>query len=260
MTEVCSSRQRSAGSDLPTVTGFPCNLRDLGGLPVTGGGRLRSGLLFRGDDPGRGDTATGDRLVRQLGIRHVIDLRHSDDVDQRGGPGPFAVRPEVVHHPLPMTLLDAVGPGGLPETVDQLAQMYADSVVVCAATYLAGLHLIAELDEPALIHCSHGKDRTGVLVALVLSAVGVEPEAIVADFGRTAENLPTMHRLSRELGISIGAERLKGVLLEAPAAAMSRFLELMSDTHGDPLAPLFAAGLRLQAVERLRERLIGPRS
>ena len=96
------------------------------------------------------------------------------------------------------------------------------------------------------------------MIALVLRALGVEPAAIVADYARTGENLPTLHRASRQLRVSIGLSRISGVLLEAPAEAMATFLRVMDEDHGGPLAPLLAAGLDPRTVERLQARLRVP--
>ncbi|MGQ4599636.1 tyrosine-protein phosphatase [Nocardia sp. R6R-6] len=236
--------------------GFPCNIRDLGGLPIPGGREVRGGVLFRGDDPGRGDVAAGYRLIREFGIRHLIDLRLPSEV----GDATDTVRsmPGITHHWFPVTLTDALGPRGVPNTVPELAEVYARAVEVWATTLVAALRRIAELEEPILVHCSHGKDRTGVVIALTLAALEVDRNAVIADFARTGENLPLMYELARRQQISLGVENIPEVFRRAPAKAMSRCLELLDEWHGGPLVPLFAAGLEHATVAALRAKYIDP--
>lgn len=235
--------------------GFPCNVRDLGGLPIPGGGRVRSGALYRGDDPGRGDAAAGDRLIREFGIRHLIDLRLASEVGDTTT-DTFRSTPGITHHWFPVTLIDALGRQGVPNTVPELAEVYGRAVEVWATTLVATLRLIAELEQPILVHCSHGKDRTGVVIALTLTALGVDRPAIIADFARTGENLPLMHELARRQKISLGVENVPEVFRVAPAEAMSRCLGLLDEWHGGPLVPLFAAGLEHATVAALRAKYV----
>ncbi|WP_280420502.1 tyrosine-protein phosphatase [Nocardia carnea] len=234
--------------------GFPCNVRDLGGLPTSGGGAVRSGVLFRGDDPGRGDAAAGDRLIREFGIRHLIDLRLASEVGD--ATSTFRSTPGITHHWFPVTLADALGPRGVPHTVAELAEVYARAVEVWAGTLVEALRRVAELEEPVLVHCSHGKDRTGVVIALIMAALEVDRQAVVTDFARTAENLPLMHELARRQGISLGVENIPEVFRLAPAEAMSHCLDLLDEWYGGPLAPLFAAGLDPATVAALRAKYL----
>lgn len=234
---------------------FPCNVRDLGGLPSIGGGTVRHGQLLRSDDPGRGDRASGDWLTQELGVRHVIDLRHPEELERAGTLGTFVTRDDVIHHPVPITLYDALRNDQLPTNASEMGHLYARSLTTSAAAYATALRTIAAADGPVLVHCSHGKDRTGIVVALVLLAIGVEPEAIVTDFARTGENIPIMHNTARELGVSIGLSRIEGILLEAPADAMETFLAVTASEHGRTLDVLRDAGLESRTVEALRNRL-----
>lgn len=236
-------------------TSFPCNVRDLGGLPLVGGGTVRHGQLLRSDDPGRGDRASGNWLTQGLGVRHVIDLRHPEELERAGTLGSFVTRDDVIHHPVPITLYDALRKDPLPANAVEMGHLYARSLTTSANTYVTALRTIAAADGPVLVHCSHGKDRTGIVVALVLLVIGVEPEAIVIDFARTGENLPIMHNTARELGVSIGLSRIEGILLEAPAEAMETFLAVSAGEHGSTLDVLREAGLESPTVEALRNRL-----
>ena len=250
-------QKASGGANHRTAppSSFPCNIRDLGGTPLTDGGSVRPGLLFRSDDPGRGDLASGDRLTRQLGVRHVIDLRHREEIDRAGTLGSFVTRADVVHHPVPITLYDALRDDPMPTDAVEMGRLYARSLTASAPSYVSALRAIATADDPALVHCSHGKDRTGIVIALTLLAVGARKDTIVADFARTGENLAEMRRTARELGVSIGLSRVQGILLEAPAEAMEIFLDSTEREHGSALNVLRAAGLEPSTIDALRHRL-----
>ncbi|RKS05373.1 tyrosine phosphatase family protein [Nocardiopsis sp. Huas11] len=111
-------------------------------------------------------------------------------------------------------------------------------------------------------HCAAGKDRTGVLAALLLAAVGAGEEAVVRDYARTEETLPGIARRVAHLvrpehgGAFAGAAAVQGPVMGARAATMRAFWRLMAERHGDPLGGLRAAGLAEDVVPRLRARLI----
>jgi protein-tyrosine phosphatase len=134
--------------------------------------------------------------------------------------------------------------------------------VAAASTLVRGLSLLAATDRPALFHCVAGKDRTGVLAALLLSALGVPQEAIIEDYARTGPNMPVLLG-TQGLGSGVvdpeRAARIRAlpeVLLEAPASAMRGCLEQLARSYGSPVGPLFDAGLEEHEVAALRARLV----
>lgn len=156
------------------------NVRDVGGLRTGAGGRIRSGALVRADDLA-GLTADGVAALRAYGIARVIDLRSGPEV--RAAPGPFAGDPIRVHAPL---VDEAVEYQRDPTLERTLAGVYRGSIERNARHIVAGL--VALADAPpggVVVHCLAGRDRTGMHVALALSAAGVEPAEIAADYGRT---------------------------------------------------------------------------
>ncbi|UAK39445.1 tyrosine-protein phosphatase [Gordonia bronchialis] len=158
------------------------NLRDIGGYPV-GAGQVRSGLVFRSDMPMV--TESGMATIAALRLRTVVDLRDSREVDAR--PTRVAsVVASVVSAGLDTTSIVRDSP----EVTRTLGDLY------CAIVDRRGERLaraIAALAAPnalpALVHCTAGKDRTGIVVALILSMMGVSSNDIGREYALTNENL-----------------------------------------------------------------------
>lgn len=250
----------------PGHSRLPCNLRDLGGLSTLDGRRLRPGLVYRSDDLAPADPRRVRSLVTTLDVGTVLDLRSEVELAELGR-GALEREPVEVHH-LPLSLTAASAgrgedPDSLPTTPEQLASFYADGIEAAAPTLVRGLVLLARTSRPALFHCVAGKDRTGVLAALLLSALGVDREAIVADYACTGANMSVLLG-TQGLGSGVVAaarvERIRSlprVLLEAPAAAMHGCLDQLERRHGSPLGPLWGAGLEDGVVTALGSRLLG---
>ncbi|SOD71359.1 protein tyrosine/serine phosphatase [Jatrophihabitans sp. GAS493] len=197
------------------------NVRDVGGMTTTGGRRVRSRRLIRSDN--LQDLSPKDLrlLIEDLGVRAVSDLRTSDEVGAEG-PGPMTRQPGVLieHNSLfseagqntdaaaaedsadeidPVeAALTAADPVLLPWQIRDSHHDYANRGAVDVYwrylldrpdSIVASLRLIGRTDGAVIVHCAAGKDRTGVVVAMALAALGVEPEQIVADFALTADRI-----------------------------------------------------------------------
>jgi protein tyrosine/serine phosphatase len=120
---------------------------------------------------------------------------------------------------------------------------------------IGALEAIASADGAALVHCAAGKDRTGVICALALSAAGVERDAIVADYALTAErNGAIMARLRASPTYAADLEGSPDDAHLARPEYMARVLELLDERHGGPVAWLRERGFD---PAPLRERLTG---
>jgi len=155
------------------------NFRDLGGWPVASGGRLRRAWLFRSDALHR-LTPTDLACLRGLGIATVVDLRSSHEVETEGR-GPLAAPPTRYHHvPFFDERRDAAStPRG------DLAEIYFQMLRFAAKPIARALEALAASEAPAVFHCAAGKDRTGLLAAVLLSSLGVADEDVVEDYART---------------------------------------------------------------------------
>jgi len=168
------------------------NFRDLGGYPTADGRSTRWRVLFRADGLYR---LKGDDLeaVRELGLRTVIDLRTERELEERGR-FPHEDHPVDFHH---LSVIDATWQEmDRPEFADDadfLHWAYHHMLQVGASRFAQAITWLAQPEAlPAVFHCAAGKDRTGILAALLLGALGVPHEYIVADYALTAGGMDRM--------------------------------------------------------------------
>ena len=236
------------------------NFRDLGGLPILGGGQVRSGVLFRSASPQFLTADDAARLVRELPLRLVLDLRYSTESSTEG-------HGELSATGVPIRNLPVVGAGGphvemqvLSGAHDQLGAHYQSYVECSPDTFVHAARLLADPDgTPALIHCAAGKDRTGVLVAVLLSAIGVPDDAIVHDYAITGENLCSILRNLRTVptyGATMSERPQEDAFAQAPAGTMRTFLDWLAAEHGSARKFLLTAGLEPDVLDVLRSELV----
>ncbi|MGZ8804113.1 MAG: tyrosine-protein phosphatase [Microbacterium sp.] len=236
----------------PAVPGA-VNFRDVGGLPA-GSGRSRSGVLFRSGNLAQLDVA-GIAAIGGLGIRRIIDLRADD---------------EVAHAPSRLGTLD-LEMQRVPLFLGSVASFFADDIPLeemyrrlvddSADRVVEAVRGIAA-DQPVLVHCTVGKDRTGVIVALTLAAVGVETEAIVADYARTEGLLPEWRNtrvVSMLRSMHPEAVHLEDLATRSPAPVMRELLAGLRARYGSPMDYLRAHGMGDDEIVELRRVLIQPR-
>lgn len=173
--------QLSAGPERWIRLEGPINFRDLGGYPAARG-TVRTGVLFRSDGL---DTLTGADLVHlrdRLRIRRVIDLRSTAELDWTGIG--LLDRSGIEHHHLPV--FDRTQ-GAFAERPPRMDDLYRRMLTDGAPRFVAGLALIAESDAPTVFHCMAGKDRTGLLAAILLGLLGVSDDDVTRDYALTEE-------------------------------------------------------------------------
>jgi protein-tyrosine phosphatase len=209
------------------------NFRDLGGYPTTHGVHIRRRRLFRADELQRLSAADHDLLI-ELGIATVIDLRTSREVEQRGRFEPASKAVSYHHYPM----FDVTPPLGdlsrwlqapfVAEEYHRMLQCGRDAVRKVLA-------LLADSTVyPAVFHCRGGRDRTGVMAAVVLALLGVREDIIVADYMLSAKAMPRMIAFLREEGIETGEEldRHAPVMLAVLPDAMGMFLAGLRARYG----------------------------
>lgn len=238
----------------------PANLRDLGGIPVAGG-VVRPGFAVRADDLSTIAPADAATLAGE-GLTAVIDLRSRVEVALTGR-GPLADHAVAYHHlPLIADVRAATAGGGPIPGHEAMGEMYMAMVHDAAPQLVTALNVIAHTPGTTAFHCAAGRDRTGVLAAVLLLVLGADDDAIVADYARTGDNMAAVLERSRPLmGAMFAAFDIDDADLGAAAllegsmeVSMRILLDRLRARHGDPLAPLREAGLGDDTVARLRAR------
>ncbi|MFT3798529.1 tyrosine-protein phosphatase [Microbacterium sp.] len=228
------------------------NFRDVGGLPA--GSRLtRSGVLYRSgnlahlDDDGRATLAA-------LGLRRIVDLR--DEFELAHEPSLVdGLGIETVHAPLFLGSTESFLGADL-----TMAQLYSE-LVDTAADRIVGAVRAVLADQPVLIHCTVGKDRTGVTVALMLAAAGVDTDAVIADYARTESLLPPERNASVVAFLQSrhpDSTNLVDLATRSPAPIMRGLLEDIDARFGSAADYLRAGGLDDGEIAGLRDVLVAP--
>ncbi len=235
------------------------NFRDLGGYPAADGRTVRWRTLYRADGLHRLEDHELD-VVGRMGVRAVLDLRTAGEVAKGRV---HADHLGIVHHHLPV-LNETWAPLELPEDADAgevLGSLYVQMLDVGAPALSGAVQLLAETDSlPAVFHCAAGKDRTGVLAALVLGTLGVPDDVIVADYALTAESMEQLReRLKVDAPDQLTAMNDQpSAYLQAPADAMVRFLAHVNEEFGSTDGYLRTIGVGPDLVGELRGRLLDP--
>jgi protein-tyrosine phosphatase len=189
------------------------NVRDLGGF-ATPAGTTAYGVFVRGDNA-RELTPAGWRAASDYGIRSVLDLR--SDPECAADP---PAHPDFTHKRL--SLFDHFD-GDAAYRADLIARvaglgaaekhrlLYREALELDAARFAEAVGFLADADCAVLLHCAGGKDRTGVLAALLLRLVGVPVEAVAADYVRSESRL--------QLAESAPPDVIDGVIEETEASA-----------------------------------------
>lgn len=233
--------------------------RDVGGLRTNDRGRVRRGLLYRSGTPQFLDLDAARALIADTGIRATIDLRlpHEVAVEGRGPLDELGVR----HLPHSFSINDTVSPDSAVAPMpghDPLVTRYLTYLTEDAAGVVSLIFRLLEPGVlPVLVHCTVGKDRTGVAVALLLDAIGVRREDIVVDYAAAADDvIASMHRLREMASYGAAADLYPPQVWTAPPDAMERFLDNIDHRFGGVLTLLADNGVGPEAVDRLTALLI----
>lgn len=230
------------------------NFRDLGGWPAAGGRRVRSGRLFRSDALHRLSDADVVRLRDGVGLRTLIDLRASHEIASEGR-GPLAAPPVAYHH-LPFFDGARADPGRDAER--DLAAIYFQMLGFASRPIAHALETLAASPGPAVFHCAAGKDRTGVLAAVVLGALGVADADIVADYAETRSALPRiLERLRASESYAYVFSELPPETLHAEPATMEALLARVRAEWGSMRGYARAVGVSEATLDALAAGLLG---
>lgn len=251
---------------------FVPNFRDLGGYRTHDGRTVAWRRLFRSAALHKMNDRDMVRLKQGISPRAVIDLRSPKDPEQN---------PEVLllkeigarYHPVPFSTWPWPGPSKRPDgssaVKDEVrAQPNATNmgeIYLCRISekpfgkrLVDALEIIADRDNhPLVFHCSAGKDRTGVLAAMVLAAMGIADEDVVEDYTLSAPLMKDIRdRMTSDPETAQGVKDLPDFQWEASAESMAVFLSLLRQEYGCAEGYLKANGAGSSLVDRLKGALL----
>lgn len=247
------------------------NFRDLGGCDTAGGRRLRTGVLFRCSELHRGTARDLERL-RSLQLAAICDLRSPRESARKQPRLRWAVAPRLINVPLHdpehhdeqrrRVLAFLLRRDGM-ERFHEFCRLYYQHLAFERATRIGeAITLLASpQNQPALIHCAAGKDRTGLVSALIQLLLGVPFPRVRAEYLRTNEEVaPRLEQLIARLHLS----KLSPALSARLRLIVTTYPEHLGAVHDELLVRygsveqyvLQACGVRPQLVEQLRESLL----
>ena len=231
------------------------NVRELGGLPTEDGGETRRGSVVRSDNPHHLSDA-GWRALVEHGVRTVVDLRWPEERGEEPPPG-LPVR--VVHVSL-FGERDPAFVARIDEGLDGeelIAETYLELLDRYRARFAEAAGAVADAAPGGvLVHCSAGKDRTGLVAALLLAVAGAEPDAIAGDYAATEAAMAELKRRWVDAAADEEDRRQRAARqTPTPAHAMLDVLAGLDERYGGAAGYLRAGGLDAEPLARLRERL-----
>jgi len=234
----------------PSLVPGAYNFRDVGGLPAAAGS-TRRGVLYRsGSLAHLGDE--GRATIASLHLRRIIDLRDGTEVERQ---------PSLIDGLDVERLSVPVFLGSSATFYDDdlsITDMYRMIIGESRERVIRVVRGIVE-DQPVLVHCTAGKDRTGVSAALILDAVGVARDAIVADYASSAQNLAGpwaegMLGMITRMGAPT-TPALVQLVTGTPPEAIEQALAWVDEHFGGSVAYLQSGGLTDAQLAALRGRL-----
>ena len=236
------------------------NFRELGPYPVRPGGVIRPRRIFRSGALERMTPADETLLAGELGIRTVLDLRHPDELSGVSAGHPLddrVVRLSIFSESQPQEELIAelnglYGPGPSPRRYFHYLQIGGDRLA-------RAFELFAdEANYPVLVHCTAGKDRTGVLVGMIMDVLGCHDEDIAHEYGLSDASIDRLIAYLRASGRQLeGSEDEIRARLATPPERMAGFIELLREHHNSAATFFEGQGVDPSAIERVRELLTG---
>ena len=228
------------------------NCRELGGMPLDGGKTFASGFFIRcGSPEWLNDSQVQE--VKNYGVKTVIDLRAPDELESCGNP--YRNDPDVKFYNIPLY-------NGNPNedddaTLEFIRTHTLGDYYVIIAEEMGGqlvqiMRILLNSESVTLFHCAHGKDRTGVVAALLYLICGASREDIVNNYKVSYEYLkdflaPSIAKLPDDMKH----------ILRSDADNMVTFLDYIdSKWNGDVTALLIANGLTLDEISAIRAKCI----
>jgi protein-tyrosine phosphatase len=246
-----SIQDRQANRQLILEGAF--NVRELGGLVIHAGQRTSTGQFLRADSLHALSPASQASLL-EYGLKTVIDLRTSKEILQE--PNPFAHHENVKY--VHISLFETIMQNQNADTMSSLESIYIAALDHCQPAIREVLDLLATSQSVILFHCTAGKDRTGIIAALLLAHAGVSSEVIIEDYSLTEKIAkPMLERLLNE-AVKNGMDKdFYAKLLTSKASTMKATLWYLKARFGSIEGYLKdGLGLEQQTLDALRLKML----
>jgi protein-tyrosine phosphatase len=232
------------------------NVRDLGGYRTVNGLTTRWRSLLRADALHELTARDVDTLL-ELGLRTVIDLRSDKEIAAQ--PSVFAAREEVRYHHV--SLFNGLAPAEImfrERGLTDLSERYIAAIETCGVALASVATAIADAEDGVvLFNCTAGKDRTGIVAAMLLSVAGVSADDIAADYALTGEVAAALMQRLMIGAIQRGLdEKLAVRLLSSERTAMEAFLRHVDTHHGGFRGYLGRSTLSKDVLSALEQRVL----
>lgn len=240
----------TAAANPPLSISGTVNFRDVGGYAAAGG-TVRSGRLYRSDALSELGAA-GGAAFDALEVASVVDLRDGSE---------SSVMPDDVRCTIVSIPLLAGSANSFVTAMPSLEELYRSILDEQGESVVRAVRAVIEAGEGAsVVHCTAGKDRTGTIIALILLALGVDREQVIADYAASQQNLagPWVDAMTirvRSAGIPITPELL-ALLGSTPPSAMATMIDHLKQRWGTAADYLLGAGLQQAELAELRRLLL----
>jgi protein-tyrosine phosphatase len=226
------------------------NTRDLGGYRTRDGRYVAWRKTFRSGNLASVDQ-TGLATLKQLSVTRVIDLRSQRE--RQAEPDPFG--PDDSIELVGISLFDDLDPSRLPQG-NVLLSLYLQALETQGKTFVEIVRQIGSSSGAALFHCTAGKDRTGLVAALVLSLAGVATEDIIADYAMTADRIrPLLDGLEKTAKTINVNEAELTPLLDCNPSTMHQTLDWLDENYRGAENYLKSHGLAEADLHQIRAHL-----
>ncbi len=233
------------------------NARDVGGYPTVNGGQTRRQALVRSDSL-HGLTREGQAALRNYGVRTIIDLRLAHELERH--PNPFAARQAPGYVPRYVNL--SIHDLQTDAFIDASDSTQAEYIVILERSKEHIARIVEAVaagleDGTVLVHCQGGKDRTAIIVALLLALVGVPPESIAEDYALSEALLePRYLEWVQEQIQAQGKHPEKPRQAQTRPETMHAVLDYLDRVYGGAEGYLLAVGVGQAEIAQIREHLV----
>jgi protein-tyrosine phosphatase len=231
------------------------NFRDLGGYPASHGRQLRWRILYRSDALHALSAADVVRFRDDLGITEIVDLRSNAELENEGR-GRLESEPIAFHH-LPLFSSHSMSAKHAAAMSLSLGERYIAMLDVAREPIARVIDALAHATGGAVYHCAAGKDRTGVISAVLLGVLGVPDDLIVADYALSSQNIGAI--IERVMSMKGYGDTLKAMpadTLHAKPETMEKLLANVASRHGSMSGYLRDSGVSEATLDRLRAKCL----